>query len=242
MKNICHYLKDRISTLLAGSFPPSILAMIIALSAPPAYSRDVTLAWDPNSETNLAGYKLHYKSGSPGEPYDNVVTIALDELDDLNNPRHTITGLDDNENYYFVVSAYSNFDGATVESGYSNSAGTCGDYQPIRVFDGSTYDYPGDAIQEVYNTDVADGDVMELQVFQFTGDVDIDQNIAISILGGLDCDYSEPFGESIVAGELTISAGDGIIKNVGVDGKMVLLGGSVELEAVSIRQDRGRNE
>ena len=34
--------------------------------ATPAYARDVTLAWDANSEPNLKGYKIYYKTGLAG--------------------------------------------------------------------------------------------------------------------------------------------------------------------------------
>ncbi len=38
--------------------------------SPAAYSAEVTLAWHPNGEDSLAGYKIYYKIGSYGEPYD----------------------------------------------------------------------------------------------------------------------------------------------------------------------------
>ncbi len=33
---------------------------------------DITLRWDANTETDLAGYKLYYKTDSSGPPYDGT--------------------------------------------------------------------------------------------------------------------------------------------------------------------------
>jgi hypothetical protein len=44
-------------------------------------------------------------------------TLPVGSLGDPNNPAYTLTGLDDNESYYFVVTAY---DDEGFESDYSN--------------------------------------------------------------------------------------------------------------------------
>ena len=54
----------------------------------------VTLAWDANTESDLAGYKIYYKTGSPGEPYNGTgadqgpapIIVPLDELNDPDSP------------------------------------------------------------------------------------------------------------------------------------------------------------
>jgi PKD repeat protein len=94
----------------------------------------VTVAWDANTEPHLSGYKIYYKTGSPGPPYDGVgatqgdspIVIELDpngdgdtsdgDLSDPASPEFTIDGLSDTETTYSVVTAYSVDD----ESGYSN--------------------------------------------------------------------------------------------------------------------------
>jgi len=89
------------------------------------YAKDVTLGWDANTEPDLAGYKVYYKTGSSGEPYNGTGadqgpsprTLPVGSLGDPNNPAYTLTGLDDNESYYFVVTAY---DDEGFESDYSN--------------------------------------------------------------------------------------------------------------------------
>jgi len=103
------------------------------------YAADVTLKWDPNTEPDLAGYKIYYKSGFSGAPYDGTdiyqgsspISLTIDDPDDPyyvdpDNPEFLLTGLDDNEDYFFVVTAYDNEEPYN-ESGYSNEVSTLDD-------------------------------------------------------------------------------------------------------------------
>ena len=81
------------------------------------YALDVTLAWDANTEPDLAGYELHYKTGSPGPPYNGHDS----PIDVGNVTQFTIYGLDDDVTYFFVVTAYNADD---VQSNYSNEVST----------------------------------------------------------------------------------------------------------------------
>jgi hypothetical protein len=91
---------------------------------------EVTLAWDANTESDLMGYKIYYDT-SPGDPYDGTdaaqgispIIVLREDLDDRDNPRFTLTGLNENEDYYFILTA---FDHENLESGYSNEASTAG--------------------------------------------------------------------------------------------------------------------
>jgi hypothetical protein len=92
----------------------------------------VTLAWDANTESDLAGYKIYYKTGSPGEPYNGTgadqgpapIIVPLYEFSDPDNPEYRLTGLSDEEVYYFVVTAYDNEDPEN-ESSFSNWVSNC---------------------------------------------------------------------------------------------------------------------
>ena len=83
------------------------------LLLPIAHSAQISLAWDPNSETDLAGYKIYYgvtqggPYNSPGSPKIIVGNITTYKLTDL-TPGQT---------YYVVATAY---DTSNNESGYSN--------------------------------------------------------------------------------------------------------------------------
>ncbi|MCP4666005.1 MAG: hypothetical protein GY849_06530, partial [Deltaproteobacteria bacterium] len=88
----------------------------------------VTLTWNPVlDDPTLEGYKLYYKIGSSGEPYDgtgadqgaSAVEIPLHRIADLNAPEFTLTGLAKDVNFYFATTAYNN---TGDESDYSNEA------------------------------------------------------------------------------------------------------------------------
>ena len=83
-----------------------------------SYAADVTLAWDPNHESDLTGYGVYYRQGADGPPYDLFAYFDKTELTDPNSPTFTITGLTQNASYYFAVTA---FDSADNESAYSAS-------------------------------------------------------------------------------------------------------------------------
>jgi hypothetical protein len=96
-----------------GNFSRSLLffsALLCALLISVwARAGQVTLAWDPNTESDLAGYRIHY--GTASGSY--TVTVAVDK----STPTCTITNLAAGQTYYFAASAY-NASGAS--SGYSN--------------------------------------------------------------------------------------------------------------------------
>ena len=69
---------------------------------------EVTLQWDPNTEADLAGYRLYY--GFSSRSYDNVVDLG-------DQTTYTLSGLEQGQTYYFALTA---FDTEGLESGYSN--------------------------------------------------------------------------------------------------------------------------
>ena len=97
-----------------------IALFVLAISATTvsAQTDSVTLAWAANTEPDLAGYYLYYKIGNPSEPFDGTgvsqgdspIKIPLAQLSDPDNPEYTLTGLDDQAVYYFVLTAYDNED------------------------------------------------------------------------------------------------------------------------------------
>ena len=99
------------------------------LLARSGFAAQITLAWDPNTEGNLAGYKIYYKGDTPSAPYDGTganegdspIDVPLEWLIDEDSPEYKLTGLSDTKTYYFVVTAY---DYDTRESGYSIEVST----------------------------------------------------------------------------------------------------------------------
>lgn len=76
-----------------------------------AYAVDVKLTWDPNTESDLAGYRLYQKRDSAVPPFAQVQDIPK------GTTTASVTGLDSSHSYSFAVTAYNS---AGIESAYSN--------------------------------------------------------------------------------------------------------------------------
>jgi hypothetical protein len=85
----------------------TLLAVALLVSPMVAYGATVTLAWDANTETDLAGYKIYYGTGS-GD--------YLEPIDVGNTTQYTHTGFAEGVTYYIAVTAY---DVDNNESAYS---------------------------------------------------------------------------------------------------------------------------
>lgn len=94
-----------LSSLLSATLA-AFLGVLIGAAI--SYAAQVTLEWDANSEPNLSGYNIYY--GKSTRDYDMTSDVG-------NWTSVTIADLEDNETYYFAVTAY-NTDGD--ESGYSS--------------------------------------------------------------------------------------------------------------------------
>ena len=99
---------------------------------PSSYAVDLVLRWRANSEP-IIGYKIYYKTVLPGPPYygydavegPSPITIPLQDLYDPSQPEYVVHGLDENETYYFVLTAYNEI----AESDYSSEyCFNCEDY------------------------------------------------------------------------------------------------------------------
>ncbi len=67
----------------------------------------VNFGWDANSESDLAGYKLYYGSGT--RDYQEVIDVG-------NELTFTVDNLTEGQTFYFALTAY---DTSGNESGYS---------------------------------------------------------------------------------------------------------------------------
>jgi len=79
--------------------PYILSAFLIVFALFPAHlaASALTLAWDPNREDDLAGYKVYY--GTRSWDYDFVVDVG-------NVTQYTVTGLESDILYYFAATAY----------------------------------------------------------------------------------------------------------------------------------------
>ncbi len=96
-----------LNTSLSRPLFPALLLALLAVIAPLAHaSESVTVYWDKNSETDIAGYRVHY--GTLANPYASTIDVQTNSAN--------ITGLISGTTYLASVSAY-NIAGA--ESSYS---------------------------------------------------------------------------------------------------------------------------
>jgi len=100
--------------LRSQSFSPSSLISLISLLvvfctlSPHVHAAQVELAWNPNDEPDLAGYRVYYANS--GDNYDCCVDVG-------NQTSCVVSGLTEGAIYRFVATAY---DGNGNESGFSN--------------------------------------------------------------------------------------------------------------------------
>ena len=85
----------------------AVLASVLVLFPMIAYGAAVGLAWDANTESDLAGYKVYY--GTTSGNYSQSIDVG-------NTTEYTLTGLAENVTYYIAVTAY---DLGNNESAYS---------------------------------------------------------------------------------------------------------------------------
>ena len=86
-----NYLMTRIKVFVKVAFALFFLSIVEGFTA------DINLAWDPNSESNLAGYRIYY--GPSSGNYTAAINLG-------NQTTYTVTGLAVGT-YSFVVTAYN---------------------------------------------------------------------------------------------------------------------------------------
>ena len=87
--------------------PVLFIVLAVIACSPSLFAADVTLQWDPNSESDLAGYKIYF--GTASGVYGTPITIGT-------QTSVTVTGLAPGT-YFFAVTAFTT---AGLESGFSN--------------------------------------------------------------------------------------------------------------------------
>lgn len=101
-----------------------IFAFFINISLLPQFlfSAQIKLAWDPNTEPDLAGYKIYW--GKSSRSYENSVDVG-------NVTQYTLTGLTAGETYFIAATAYNL---SNNESDFSNEvSGVAVEPEPVVV-------------------------------------------------------------------------------------------------------------
>ena len=103
----------------ATHFSASSLLFFLLLSNPATcLATDVTLAWDPSPDADLAGYRIYYQANSSAIPFQGSgATEGNAPVDKGKSTTASISGLNPANSYFFAVTAYNS---AGAESVYSN--------------------------------------------------------------------------------------------------------------------------
>lgn len=110
----------------------------------PVEAGSARLVWRANTEPDLAGYRIYYRTaGNEGvylQPRGSGIDVGKTETSSA--PSYVLDGLADGETYYFAVTAYNDMG---LESGYSLESGkTIPAAGPDNDTDSTRYDkYPG---------------------------------------------------------------------------------------------------
>jgi hypothetical protein len=112
-------------------------------------AKDVTLAWDANQESDVAGYKVYYGTSS-GTYTGTEANSGPSPVEMGSGASATFVGLDDTKTHYFTVTAF-NFNGE--ESVYANEVNA----PPLsnNDLDGDGYDLTVDC--DDYNAEISPG-------------------------------------------------------------------------------------
>lgn len=98
----------------------SIIAILSFFIAQTALAGSATLSWTPNGESDLAGYRIYYRtSGSAGtytQVKGNGIAVPLASITP-SAPSYVVPSLVDGTTYYFAITAY---DASGNESTYSS--------------------------------------------------------------------------------------------------------------------------
>jgi len=103
---------------------PAIFISLVFLYLTPCYAMDVTLAW--KASPGAAGYKIHYKTGSSGPPYNGtgatkgISPTVVNSPIDIGASRQATIHLPDGV-YHFALTSYNKYG----ESEYSTDYSTC---------------------------------------------------------------------------------------------------------------------
>ena len=153
-----------------------LTVLIFSLMAACTHAYDITLAWDPNTEIDLAGYNLYVRVNN-SLSYSLFDELSLDEVDP-DNPQFMATDMENNVNYDFVVTAVSN---AGVESDFSNEVSVMnGEIINEEVIIDNVSTVAGQAIQVIAVGAVVDALYGPLTVFSKSANIWIELHMGLN--------------------------------------------------------------
>jgi hypothetical protein len=97
-----------------------LLVLGLTLAVFNAYAaQQITLSWDPQSDSDVQGYGIYMVRGDAGPPYDLYGYVTKGELSHPDTPTFTVANLQSGATYRFAVTAFT---AQGAESSFSNQA------------------------------------------------------------------------------------------------------------------------
>jgi hypothetical protein len=150
------------SALLRSAGTGAVTVILLVLFVPTAIrAGDVALQWDPNSETDLAGYKVYY--GTATRTYGSPIVVGK-------VTSYTLAQLPAGT-YYIAVTAYNT---AGLESGFSNEVSA------VVAPAGISCDVNGDSRADVLDLQVLSNVVLGTRTCP--GSCDINKDARVDVL------------------------------------------------------------
>ena len=101
-----------------------LLAIGILTPCSPVFAANVSVSWDPNTESDIAGYKL-YKRTLPSQDFGQPLFSGFPN--NPSSPTTTVTGLSEGTTYGFIVTAIDtsgNESAPSIEKQFTTTTGT----------------------------------------------------------------------------------------------------------------------
>ena len=92
----------RLKSSLFGLVSIVVLSLIFVI--PNSFAAQVRIAWDPNTESNLAGYKIYY--GLASRNYESCIDIGSPPESSASTLKYVLMDLESGKRYYIAVIAY----------------------------------------------------------------------------------------------------------------------------------------
>ncbi len=177
--------------LRATALPALVASLLWANLLAAAEKNSVTLSWNPNTEPDLAGYRVHY--GSTSAPFDQLAQVATNLA--------VISNLTNGATYTFAVTAYTS---SGAESTYS---------EPLLYTVGSSGVVPPAILANISTRAIArTGDGVMIGGFIIDGVVE--KKVAVRALGpslaafGLGGVMTDPFLQLVDASGKVVASND----------------------------------
>ncbi|WP_447964970.1 Ig-like domain-containing protein [Nitrospira sp. Ecomares 2.1] len=159
-KNLIQFFAQLIMGLASHASPKKILSFFILLIAiitvipcPPVFSADVSVTWNKNTESDLAGYKI-YKRTLPSQDFGQPLFSGMPT--NPSSPSTTVSGLSAGTTYGFIATAFDNAGNESapsterqisVPTGTSPSPSSTLNISNLAVSSGKAYVLPTSGLQ-----------------------------------------------------------------------------------------------